>query len=462
MMSRPLRVCIVGAGPAGMYAAHHLLEQPGGTYLNGKLTQLSNRDIEVDMLDRLITPWGLLRYGVAPDHPEKKMVQTVFEAVAARSGFRYFGNIEVGRDVHPHELREWYDAVIYAIGCSGDTRLGIVGEELNGCWSAREFVAWYNGHPDYSELPINLKTQRAVIIGNGNVAMDIARILSTDPNILASTDISNCALAALRTSEIREVVVIGRRDYQQSAFNNPELEELGAIEGVDIIVSREEIKDEHRTDHTDPAIHRKIATLKNYAERLQSGHERRIKLQFLTTPLEVLGTQSVEGIRVMRNRLESALDGHLSIKPGQESVIETGLIFRAIGYFGVKLDGLPFDEHRGVIPSELGRVQLAGVSVAGSYVTGWIKRGPRGILGTNKKCARDTVISLLEDADEGLLHLSATLDANTIEALLRERKADIVDLGGWKRLDDKERRLGRLVGRPRIKQLTLDEQLKYT
>ncbi|MEU6200960.1 FAD-dependent oxidoreductase [Streptomyces sp. NPDC047061] len=268
-MTRPLRVAVVGAGPAGMYAAGHLLEGPGGTYLAGRLQQITDRDIEVDVIDRLATPWGLLRHGVAPDHPEKKLAQTVFRAVARRPGFRYFGNVKVGTDVHPDDLGQWYDAVVYTSGAAEDNHLGVPGENLDGCWSAREFVGWYNGHPDCRTLDIDLGHERAVVVGNGNVAMDMARILCTDSEELARSDIADHALDRLRGSKVREVVVLGRRAHFHGAFNNPELEELGRLRNVDIAVEGAEpfCDLDPALDGIDQAGRRKMATIRQFAER---------------------------------------------------------------------------------------------------------------------------------------------------------------------------------------------------
>ncbi|MET9213481.1 MULTISPECIES: FAD-dependent oxidoreductase [unclassified Nocardia] len=436
---KPLRVAVVGAGPSGLYAAGHLLEGPGGTYLDGRLTALHTRAVEVDVFDRLPTQWGLVRHGVAPDHPDKKQVATVFEQIAARPGFRFFGNIEVGRDVLTRELAQWYDAVVYAVGATGDATLGIPGEDLPGCLAARAFVAWYNGHPDYSTAPIDLSGERAVVIGNGNVAMDVARLLTTPIDTLARTDIADHALDALRASRVREVVVLGRRGRQHGAFNNPELEELGHLPGVDLAVVHGEPEDSAALD---PSTARKLRTLHDYATRPSTGAERRIVLRFQTSPLEVLGTESVRGLRVRG--------------PDGDEVLDAGLVLRAIGYFGTPTPGLPFDHDRGVIPHTDGRI----TGVPGSYVTGWIKRGPRGIIGTNKKCARDTVRSLLADADAGALR-PGTHTGEQVERALRERRPALVDQVGWLALDHHERAAGLAAGRPRVKVTDLAGQLAH-
>lgn len=461
-MSRPLRVAIVGAGPAGMYAAGHLLEGAGGTFLDGRLQHLVNRPVEVDVFERLPVPWGLVRHGVAPDHPDKKRVRQVYEDIAARPGFRYFGNVELGTHVSVAELGEWYDAVIYAVGASGDAALGIPGEDLPGSLSAREFVAWYNGHPDYRDLAVDLSSERAVIVGNGNVAMDVARMLSLSPDVLAKTDIADHALEALRGSRIREVVVLGRRAAFQGAFNNPELEELGALPGVDLGVEGGDVGFEEARFQgvMDESARRKIATLKRFSERPVRGLDRRIVLKFLASPFEIQGEGRVQSLRIVQNRLARDDSGHwLAKATDQLETLACGLVLRAIGFKGVAVPGLPFDAGRGVVPSADGRVLREGQVLPGHYVTGWIRRGPRGIIGTNKKCARDTVRALLADADAGRLPLSGTLAAAAVERRLRERQPESMDLAGWRRLDALETQAGRLQGRPRVKRTRVAEML---
>ncbi len=460
-MNRPLRVAIVGAGPAGMYAAGHLLEGPGGTYLDGRLQRLSDRAIEVDVYERLATPWGLLRHSVTADQSDSD-THTVFEHIAARKGFRYFGNIEVGKHVQPQELATWYDAVIYAFGASNDSRLNVPGEDLPGSLSARVFVAWCSGHPAYRDAPIDLTQQRVVIVGNGNVAMDVARILTQPIDALDATDIAAHALDALRSSSVREVVLLGRRAPIHAAFNNPELEELGELEGVDIIVEKADLPNLHDAiaEGADTATLRKIATLQRYSNLKPRGHDRRIVLRFLTSPIELLGKNQVSGLRVSCNQLKHDEDGKWhTAATGKEIVIECGLVLRAIGYFGTPLAGVPFDEERGIIPNADGRVIKEGKPLVGTYATGWIKRGPRGILGTNKKCSRDTVRALLADAEAGLLPGETTLDGLHIEQILRTRQPALIDQLGWLRIDDIERQSGREPSKPRAKLTEIDALL---
>lgn len=438
--ARPLRVAIVGSGPSGMYAAGHLLENPSGTFASGRLTRRVQQAIEVDVLDRLPTPWGLIRGGVAPDHPDKKKMALVYDAIAHRPGFRFIGNVQVGDAVTPADLASWYDAVIYAIGADGERALGIPGEHLPGCSSARRFVGWYNGHPDFTDATFDLQTERAVIIGNGNVSMDVARILLKPVDELRQTDIAAHALDALAQSRIREVVILGRRGPQDAAFNFPELEELGELPDTAIVVAG---ADALKTVLAAPLDgDPKMATLRRLCETRTTG-QRRVVLRFHAAPLEVLGERNVEGLRLTVSN----------------EIIETGLVFAAIGYRGRALSGLPFDETRGVIPNEAGRVIDAGRHVPGTYVTGWIRRGPQGIIGSNKKCARDCVASLLTDVSTGSLATADSLDARRVLAILTERAPALTTYTHWQRIDQGERREGSMISRPRLKFTRIDEML---
>jgi ferredoxin--NADP+ reductase len=452
-MNRPLRVAVVGAGPAGMYAAGHLLEGPAGTYLDGRLRHIVDMPVEVDVFDALPTQWGLLRHGVAPDHPEKKLVQRIFEQNAARPGFRFYGNVEIGNDVHSGELADWYDAVVYAHGAAGDNRLGVPGEDLPGSLSARAFVAWYNGHPDYRDLEVDLSCERVVVVGNGNVALDVARILAAPVAALSATDVAEHARAALADSGVREIVVLGRRTCGHAAFHNPELEELAHLTDVDIIVEAGEPDIVPGDREHDRDTRRKVATLRRYAARPVSGSSRRIVLRFLGAPVAVVGHARVEGLLVARNDVERDDTGRATVRParGDAELLETGLVLRAVGYFGIPMPGLPYDDQRGIVPNAGGRVLSDGRPVPGRYVTGWAKRGPRGIIGANKKCARDTVLALIDDARADRLPRAGTLTAEAVHAILRDRCPGAVDQAGWLRIDDRERRAGRAGGRPRVK-----------
>ncbi len=437
-------MAVVGSGPSGFYAAGQLLAHK-------ELTA------EVDVYERLPTPWGLVRGGVAPDHPKIKSVSRVYEKTAKKPGFRFFGNVEVGRDVSHEELLGWYDAVLYAVGTAADRRSGIPGEELIGSHSATEFVGWYNGHPDYRDLEFDLSGERAIVIGNGNVAIDVARMLTLTHDELAVTDTADHAIEVFDASNVREIVILGRRGPQQAAFTNPELLELGELADADVVVDPADlqIEAEFHDDGLEGTAKRNMEILHQYAERPPSGKRKRVVLRFLTSPVEILGDGRVEAIRVVRNRLTRDQSGALRATPTDRTeVLEAGIVFRAIGYTGVALPGLPFDERRGVIPNDAGRV----VDSERTYVAGWIKRGPSGVIGTNKKCANDTVTTLLADLDAGEIEPPAGApEPAEIEAELRRRQPELVTYEGWQAIDEAERSAGEPHGRPRVKLTTFDE-----
>jgi len=433
----PLRVAVVGSGPAGFYAAGALL---GG-----------DTPAEVDMFERLPTPWGLVRLGVAPDHPKLKTASRAFEKIADRPGFRFLGNIEIGRDLSHADLTRLYDAVIYTTGAQTDRRLGIPGEDLPGSWPATEFVAWYNGHPDYQDLEFDLDVERAVVIGVGNVAMDVARMLALTPEELAVTDTADRAIAAINASAVEEIVVVGRRGPAQAAFTTPELIELGELAGADVIVDPRDL--EGADGGGDTNAERNLEVLREYASRAPSGKGKRLVLKFLTSPVEILGDGKVEAVVLVRNRLETDADGWVKAVPTDErETLPCGLVFRSVGYRGVAIPGLPFDERKGTIASEGGRVE------PGVYAAGWIKRGPSGVIGTNKKCAVETVELLLEDAAAGKLPRSSATAAD-VDALLDERGIKRVPYAGWRAIDEIERSEGEKQGRPRVKLCTWDALL---
>ena len=449
----PLRVAIVGSGPAGFYAAGHLLKSK------------SHPDLcaQVDMFDRLPTPWGLVRAGVAPDHPNIKAVSRVYEKTAEHPEFRFYGNVELGRDLSHDELTARYHAVIYAVGAQTDRRMGIPGEDLPGSWAATEFVAWYNGHPDYRELEFDLSAERAIVVGNGNVATDVARMLALTRDELATTDVADHALDVLAESNVREIVVLGRRGPAQAAFTNPELLELGEMTDADVFVDPGDVALDPlsrvfiESDAAHTTQKKNVDILTGYAAREPLGKQRRIVLRFLVSPVEILGSHRVEGIRFVRNELVEADDG--SLRPRATDVaeeLECGLVFRSIGYRGSRIHGVPFDEERCVIPHENGRI--AGRT--GEYAVGWIKRGPTGIIGTNKRDAQETVHSLLADLDADRLGSPGDPDRDSLEALLAERQPDAVSYAGWQAVDRVEREAGEPHGRPRIKLCSFEELLE--
>ena len=430
----PLRVAVVGSGPAGFYAAGALLA--------------ADIPVEVDMIERLPTPWGLVRLGVAPDHPKIKSVSRAFEKIAAQPGFRFFGNVEVGRDVRHDELLELYDAVVYSVGAQADRRMGIPGEDLPGSWAATEFVAWYNGHPDYQHLEFDLSGERAVVIGNGNVAVDVARMLALTPEEIAPTDTTDAAIEAFNGAGIREIVMVGRRGPAQAAFTTPELIELGELAGADVIVDPSDLVG---AEPTDTNSQRNLDVLREYAARVPEGKPKRLVLRFLQSPVALHGDGRVESIELVRNRLEADESGALRAVPTDEhETLDTGLVFRSVGYRGVELPGVPFDERTGTVPNDRGRVS------PGVYAAGWIKRGPSGVIGTNKKDATETVELLLEDVRDAA---RKGRGAEDVEQLLAERVPRLVMYEGWTSIDERERSAGEPHGRPRVKLCTWDELL---
>jgi ferredoxin--NADP+ reductase len=441
-----LKVAVVGSGPAGFYAADALLKS-------------DDPQVEVDVIDRLPTPWGLVRLGVAPDHENIKAVSRAFEKTAAKEGFRFFGNVEVGSTVLHEELLTIYDAVVYTVGAQTDRRLGIPGEDLPGSWPATAFVAWYNGHPDFQGLDLDLKTERVVVIGNGNVAIDCARMLALTQEELAPTDTVDDAVRAIVESPLREIVMLGRRGPVQAAFTPPEVKELGEMAGAEPLVDRRDLElddaSRRELEGDRDRARRNFDLLLEYSERAPEGKPRRIVLRFRVSPLAILGDEKVEAIEVVHNELVEE-DGCIVARPtGETEVIPCGLVLRSVGYKGVSLPGVPFDERSGTIPNDRGRVE----GVERTYVAGWIKRGPSGVIGTNKKDATETIELLLEDARAG--RLARARDGLSLEELLDEKGADYVEYEGWQAIDAAERGAGEPLGRPRVK-LTAWEKLLET
>jgi ferredoxin--NADP+ reductase len=454
----PLRVAIVGSGPAGFYAAGHLLKNKANPDLA----------VQLDMYDRLPTPWGLVRAGVAPDHPNIKAVSRVYEKTAAHPEFRFFGNVEFGTDITHDDMMERYHAVIYAVGAQTDKHMGIPGEDLPGSWAATEFVAWYNGHPDYRDLEFDLSCKTAVVIGNGNVAMDVTRMLAVPYDELAKTDTTDHALEVLKESQVERVVVLGRRGPAQAAFTNPELLELRELTEADVHVDPADVKlDEHSRlsiEADGELTHRRnVEILTEYSTAEPTGRPKRIDLRFLVSPVAIRGKDRVEAIEIVHNELYRDADGRLRARSTeQHETIECGLVFRSIGYRGVPLPGVPFDETHAVIPNEGGRVQDPHDQdfLAGEYAVGWIKRGPSGVIGTNKRDAQETVDFLVEDMHEGRLNQPADPSRDSLEALIAERKPDAVTYAGWEAIDAAEKAAGEPHGRPRVKLCTFEELLE--
>lgn len=411
-----LRIAVVGAGPAACYAAAELIGIDG---------------VQVNLFERLPTPFGLIRAGVAPDHQHTKSVVGIFERMFTNPRFGCHLGVEIGRDLTHEELLAHHHAVIYAVGAATSRDLGVPGEDLPGSHPAADFVGWYNGHPDHADRTFDLATERAVIVGNGNVALDVARVLLMDQQLLADTDIAAHALEALRDSMIREVVILGRRGVADAAFSVGEFLALGHLDGIDVIIDGPPADP---VDDTDLWATLKLDIAREYAERPTTPGNKRIVFRFMSSPVEIIGADKVQAVRVT--------DGE----------VETGLVLRSIGYRGVAVDGLPFDETTGVVPNVSGRVEGA----PGSYVTGWIKRGPRGVIGTNRTCAEETVGELWRDHLDGALQRTVG-GPDELRKLLQDRGVQGVDWAGWRAIDAAERERGTAASRPRVKFIGIPE-----
>jgi ferredoxin--NADP+ reductase len=455
--ARPLRVAIVGAGPAGYYAADHLLRQEGLV-------------VELDMIDRLPTPYGLVRAGVAPDHQKIKSVTAAFDKVAAHPRFRFYGGIDFGKDITVRDLRRHYHQILYSTGAQTDRRMGIPGEDLKGSHPATEFVAWYNGHPDYRDCQFDLGQERAAVVGVGNVAIDVARVLCRSAEELAKTDIADHALEALRKSRIKEVYLLGRRGPAQAAFTNPEVKELGELADAEVVALPEEVELDKLSRAAieasgDRAAMKKVEILKGYARRPPGGEKsKRLIIRFLVSPVELIGSEGgeVTAMRLVRNKLESTQAGSLQAKPtGEFESLPVGLVFRSVGYRGVPLAGVPFHENWGVILNEQGRVLDPDTKepVVGEYTAGWIKRGPTGVIGTNKPDAAQTVACMMKDLSAGRVLSPEEPDAAAAERMFRERQPKCFSYEDWLRLNELEVASGQAAGRPRIKFTRVEDML---
>jgi ferredoxin--NADP+ reductase len=448
--SSPLRVAIIGAGPSGFYAAAQLLA-------------VDEPQFSVDLFDRLPTPYGLVRAGVAPDHPKIKSVTRAYDKTAKHDRFRFFGHVELGSDITRAEFLERYHVVFYAIGTSTDRRLGIPGEDLQGSHAATEFVAWYNGHPDHSGLEVDLQAKQAVVIGAGNVAIDVARMLALAPDELAVTDTADHAIEVLNASGIEEITILARRGPLQAAFTNPELLEMGELERADLEVingTLDELSQAALAD-ADKTRTRNVEITADYAAREKTGKPITVRFHYLASPVELLGDEDghVRAVKIETNEIVDR-NGSLAARgTGEISEIPAQLVFRSIGYRGEPLADIPFDEDRGLIRNDGGRVtDEAGAHCTGEYVSGWIKRGPSGVIGTNKKDAQDTVAKILEDAAAGALNDPPRDD---IDQLIAERCEHAVSWEGWEAIDAVETAAGEASdpGRPRVK-LAEWEQLR--
>jgi ferredoxin/flavodoxin---NADP+ reductase len=450
----PLRVAIVGAGPSGFYAAEHILKD-------------SDLHAQVDLFDRLPSPYGLVRGGVAPDHPKIKSVIRVYEKTAAREGFRFFGNVKIGRDLEVEDLERLYHAIVFTVGCETDRNLGIPGEDLPGSHAATAFVGWYNSHPDYAEDVFDLSCERAVVIGNGNVAMDVARMLALTDHELRQTDTADHAIELLDRKQIKEIVVLGRRGPVQAAFTNPEIKELGEMEDADVVVDPAEVELDPasqaylESDEVDKTTRVNVETLKEFAARTPEGKTQRIVLRFLASPVEIKGDGKVESIVVGRNELVEEGGALRAKDTGEREELECGLVLRSVGYTGIPIEGVPFDEKRGLILNEGGRVLDShdGGHKVGHYTAGWIKRGPSGVIGTNKKDALETVQHLFADVGSGTLLDPESPAPDAVVELLSGRGVRFVTFDDWQAIDQAEVGRGEPHGRPRVKFVRVEEML---
>lgn len=454
--AQPLRVAIIGSGPAAFYAADHLLKQ-------------ANLVIEVDMFDRLPTPFGLVRGGVAPDHQKIKTVTKVFSTIASNPRFRFFGYVEYGKDVSHAELADHYHQIVYATGAQTDRPLNVPGEDLVGSHPATAFVAWYNGHPDYRDYQFDLAQERVAVVGVGNVAIDVARILSLSHEELVASDIAPHALAALSKSNIKEVYLLGRRGPAQAAFTTPEVKELDEMEESDVIVLPDEAKLDPLSEaelarSQDKATIKKVGILQGYAQREPTGKAKQLHIRFFVSPVEIIGDEQgrVRAMKLVKNELYATDAGSIAARAtDQFEEIAVGMVFRSVGYRGVPLPDVPFNERWGVILNQKGRVLDPDTQQprVGEYTAGWIKRGPSGVIGTNKPDAVETVNCMLEDLAAHKTFQPTQPNRESIEHLVRERKPNYVSFDDWRKLDALELAHGVEQGRPRVKFTNIDEML---
>ncbi len=447
---RPLRVAIIGSGPGGFYAADALFN--------------SGMNVKVAMFDRLPAPFGLVRYGVAPDHPKIKNVIKVYEKVAEKNGFSFLGNITIGKDLSVDELRTFYDAVIFACGSQTEKHMGIPGEDDPASHSATEFVAWYNGHPDFRTRAFDLSGESAVIIGLGNVAMDVARILSKSVDELKNTDIAQHALEVLSTSKIKEIHLVGRRGPVQAAFTPAELKEFGELNDCHPVVRPQdlEINAQSRVELDNPnrpAVKKNFELLTEYAAHGSSSQkQKRCYFHFLKSPVEFVCRDSLKKLILERTALKGEPGAQSAENTGIKEELKCDILFRSVGYRGVPIPGVPFDEKKGIFPNANGRIINDGKTVGGLYAAGWIKRGPSGVIGTNKADSAETVKNLLADMPQ--LKACEVPESKAVRALIEERKIQVIDFNSWKKIDAAEISRGQKSGKLREKFVTIEEMLQ--
>ncbi len=454
--TNPLRVAIIGSGPAAFYAADELLKQ-------------KDFAIEIDMFDRLPTPFGLVRGGVAPDHQKIKSVTKVYDGIASHPRFRFYGNVEYGQHIKLIDLKEHYHQILFATGAQTDRRMGIPGEDLDGSHPATEFVAWYNGHPDYRDRIFDLSHERVAVVGVGNVAIDVARILCLTPKELAETDMADYAIEALSHSQVKEVHLLGRRGPAQAAFTNPEIKEVGELEDADAITLSNEVQlDElslaELASLNDRSLNKKVEIIQSYAQPRSVSKARKLYIRFLVSPVEMIGSDQgkVCALKLVHNVLYKTEAGTLSPKAiDQFEQLNVGLVFRSVGYRGVPLPEVPFNDRYGVIMNDKGRVieVESKQPVIGEYASGWIKRGPSGVIGTNKPDSVETVTHMLEDLKSGSILQPAQPEVASMQELVKQRQPKFFSYPDWKKLDELEVAKGQPLGRPRVKFTSVEEMI---
>lgn len=449
---RPLRVAVIGAGPSGFYAIGALLKD-------------ANAHTTVDIFERLIAPHGLVRYGVAPDHQNIKAVSKIYDRTSADPRVRYFGNVDFGKDITLAELQKHYDQIIFATGAQSDRRLGIPGEDLPNSFSATEFVAWYNGHPDFAHLDPVLEVPAAVVVGVGNVAMDVARVLAKSVNELKDTDIADYALDDLATSQIKDIYILSRRGPAQVKFTNAEIREFGHLNIADAIVLEHELAIDRVSSKQiegDTSAQKNIDYMRAYAEIGATGKQRRVHFRFLISPVEIIADEEgrITGVRCEKNKLVPTDDGDVkAVGTGEYEIIPAGLVLRSVGYKGVPLADVPYNSKSGTIPNSDGRItDESGEAIPGLYVVGWAKRGPTGVIGTNKPDSVETVNAMLEDVPN--LTGAPDPDPEAIVRLLQERGVHFVSQEEWTRINKAEIASGTAQNRPRVKIVAKEDMLK--
>ncbi|MCB1692846.1 MAG: FAD-dependent oxidoreductase [Pseudomonadales bacterium] len=453
--SNPLRVAVIGSGPAGFYIVSNFMKYPDLT-------------VEIDMFDRLPTPFGLVRGGVAPDHQKDKSVTRAYDKSAKQPNYRFFGNVEFGKHVTLDDLKHYYHQIVFSTGAQVDRTLGVRGEEFTGSHSATDFVAWYNGHPDFAHLKFELSSESVAIVGIGNVAVDVARMLCRTHDELRQTDMADYAIEALRDSNVKNIYMLGRRGPAQAAFTPPEIKELAELVGADVVIAQEEARldAESRRDieaGADKNVLKNVEIIEEISGRGQCSKDKRLTIRFLVSPTEILGDENgnVTGIRIVKNELVRKDDGTLSARStGEEETIPVGMVFRSVGYRGVALPGIPFNERWGNIFNDKGRVTTEeGDPVRGLYCAGWIKRGPSGVIGTNKTDAQETVACMVEDLKAGRYLHAAHTRPDEAMAFVASRQPAAVSYDDWTAIDAEELRMGTEDNRPRVKFTRVEDML---